>query len=95
MNDIQEFITDLLIEAGVNPEDHDDFIQELEPIVLQRIVSKLAVKLPPEKVDLAEKYLSTADSEKFWELCKNNIPNYEEYFVQILAEFEDEYLGRK
>ena len=61
--DIREFITDMLIEAGFDPEDQDDMIKELEPIVMKRIVTKLALKMSPEQRDEAEILLSKADGE--------------------------------
>ena len=92
MNDLHEFITDLLIEAGFHPEQHKQLIEEIEPVLLRRIVTKLALKLSPTQREEAESMLSKADSEGFRRLCQTNIPNYEEYFVSILTEFEDEYL---
>jgi hypothetical protein len=93
MNTLQEFITDLLIEAGFHPEHHKDMIQDIEPVLLRRIVTKLAIKLSPAQRDEAESMLAKSDSEGFRHLCKQNIPNYEEYFASILEEFEDEYLS--
>lgn len=92
MNDLQEFITDLLIEAGFHPEHHKEMIQEIEPVLLRRIVTKLAIKLSPAQREEAEVCLSKSDSNGFRQLCEKNIPNYEDYFASILEEFEKEYL---
>ncbi|MDD3262287.1 MAG: hypothetical protein PHR61_00405 [Candidatus Absconditabacteria bacterium] len=93
MNNIQEFIVDMLIEAGFHPEDHEDLIKEIEPILLKRIITKIALKLAPEQREEAELLLSKADSQGFNALCQKAIPNYEEYFVEILKEFEEGYLS--
>jgi hypothetical protein len=56
-------------------------------------VTKIALKLTPEQREEAELLLSKADGEWFNNLCQKAIPNYEEYFVEILKEFEDWYLS--
>lgn len=63
MNDLQEFITDLLIEAGFHPEHHKELIEEIEPVLLRRIVTKLAIKLSPAQREEAEAMLAKADSQ--------------------------------
>lgn len=93
MNNIQEFIVDMLIEAWFHPEDHEDLIKEIEPVLLKRIITKIALKLTPEQREEAELLLSKADSQWFNALCQKTIPNYEEYFVEILKEFEEWYLS--
>ncbi len=93
MNNIQEFIVDMLIEAWFHPDDHDDLIKEIEPVLLKRITTKLALKMNPEQREEAELLLSKADGEWFNTLCQKAIPNYEEYFVKILQEFEEWYLS--
>lgn len=93
MNNIQEFIVDMLIEAWFHPEDHEDLIKEIEPVLLKRIVTKIALKLTPEQREEAELLLSKADGEWFNNLCQKAIPNYEEYFIEILKEFEEGYLS--
>lgn len=92
-NNIHEYLEDLVIEAGFPPEDHADLIKEIEPSFLKYLVTKLALKLPTDKVEEAELFLSKGDSDWFQDLCKKNIPSYEDYFVEILAEFEDDYLS--
>jgi hypothetical protein len=55
-------------------------------------LAKFALKLNPLERAQAEMYLKEWESDKFWKLCADNIPEYEEYFVSILEEFENEYL---
>lgn len=92
MNHLHEYLSDLFAQAGIHPEHHETLIAEMEPILLTRIFTKLALKLPAEQVAVAEKFLEVGDQVGFWALCEKHIPNYQEYFVEILAEFEREYL---
>ncbi len=93
MTQIHEFIEDMLIEAWFHPEDHPDLIEDIEPVLLKRIITKLALKLSPSQRDEAELLLSKADSQWFHDLCQKAIPDYEDYFVEILKEFEEWYLS--
>lgn len=92
MNNVHEYLEDLFVQAGIHPDQHEALIAEMEPILLTRIITKLALQLPAEQVAVAEKFLEAGDHAGFWALCEKYIPNYQDFFVQILAEFEREYL---
>lgn len=92
MNNLYEYLNDLFVQAGVHPDHHETLLAEMEPILLTRIVTKLALKLPADQVSVAEKFLENWDHAGFWSLCEKYIPDYEGYFVETLEEFEDEYL---
>jgi hypothetical protein len=89
---LTEFITDLLLQTGFPPEEHDELIEEIEPVLMDRIVTKLTAKMNAKQKNEADELLEHDEGEKFLALCQKAIPNYDEYFASILEEFEEEYL---
>lgn len=92
MFELDNYLEDLFIEVWFDPDEFDELLEEWRPILLSRITAKIALKLPTLERAQAEMYLGEWETEKFWKLCEDNIPNYEDYFVEILDEFEKEYL---
>ena len=92
MEDMDMYLEDLFTEAGFHPDEFDDLKEEWRPTLMSRILAKIALKLKPFERAQAEMYLNEWNSEKFWGLCSENIPDYENYFVSILDEFEKDYL---
>jgi hypothetical protein len=92
MENLDIYVEDLFTEAGFHPDEFEELKEEWRPILMSRIIAKIALKLEPFERAQAEIYLKEGDTEKFWKLCSDNIPDYEEYFVSILQEFEDDFL---
>jgi hypothetical protein len=92
MEDMDMYLEDLFTEAGFHPEEFEELKEEWKPVLISRILAKIALKLKPLERAQAEMYLKEGDAEKFWKLCSDNIPDYEEYFVSILEEFANDYL---
>jgi hypothetical protein len=92
MEDMDMYLEDLFAEAGFHNEEFDELKEEWKPILMSRILAKIAIKLNPLERAQAEMYLKEGNAENFWKLCSDNIPDYEEYFVSILEEFENDYL---
>lgn len=88
-----EFITDLLIQTGFPTEEHEEIIKEIEPVLMDRIITKLVAKMTPTQRNEADALLEADDGDGFHALCQKAIPNYDEYFASILKEFEEEYLN--
>lgn len=57
MNNFHEYLSDLFVQAGIHPDHHETLIAEMEPILLTRIVTKLAMKFPADQLAFAEKFL--------------------------------------
>ena len=92
MEDMDMYLEELFTQTGFNPDEFEALKEERRPILMTRIVGKLALKLPQLERAQAEAYLKEGRWEEFWKLCSENIKNYDEYFVSILKEFEDDYL---
>ena len=88
-----EFITELLIQTGFPKEEHEEIIKEIEPVLMDRIITKLVAKMTPSQRNEADALLEADDGDGFHALCQKAIPNYDEYFASILQEFEEEYLN--
>ena len=94
----EEFLHELLVSAGFDPEE-DDFdllMEDLAPILAERIILKLYAALPTEK-DRAEMDAMFAageetDPDALRAFLMERIPNFDDFMYQVYTEFWDDYL---
>jgi hypothetical protein len=58
MEDMDMYLEDLFTEAGFHPDEFDDLKEEWRPILMSRILAKIALKLKPFERAQAEMYLN-------------------------------------
>ena len=92
MEEIDMYLEDLFTQSWFHPDEFEILKEERRPILMSRIIAALSLKLQPFERAQLEMYLKTGDVDNFRKICSENIENYEEYFVSILKEFEDDYL---
>ena len=88
----EAFLDELVKQAGFEKDEYDMIKDDLRPILQERIVLHIYKALSEEDWDKVSDFL---EHEKFDELnafLKEKIPNYDDFIMEIYAEFEDEYL---
>lgn len=91
----EDFLNDLLMQAGFNPEE-DNFKElkdELEPILIDRIMVRVFEKLTePQRKEVMKLFDAEKEAEAL-EKIEKLIPNYDEFLAGVFEEFQEEYLA--
>ena len=98
MTDDEQFMNELLMAAGFDPEE-DDFELlklDLEPILAERVMLKVYDALPTD-ADRArfDEFMDEANpfsEEEFMKFLQSKIPDFDEFMAQVHLEFQEEYL---
>lgn len=88
----EEFLDKLIQKAWFSKEDWVLLKADLRPILQERIMLYIYKELDE---NWAKKVSSLLGQEKYDELTKfleSTIPNYDDFIMEIYAQFEDEYL---
>ena len=84
----EDFIYNLLLEAGYSP-DKDDFDvlkEEIEPLLMDKIISRVFEELSNEQ---RKEVMKLFDAKKEVEKM---IPDYDNFLEEVFQEFAEEYL---
>ena len=90
-----DFLNDLLIQAGFNPEEDnfEELKEELEPILIDRIMVRVFEKLTePQRKEVMKLFDAEKEAEAL-EKIEKLIPNYDEFLAGVFEEFQEEYLA--
>ena len=91
----EDFLNDLLLEAGFDPEE-DDFDQlkaELEPVLMDRIMTSVFDALTdPQRKEIMKLFDAVKEAEAL-EKIEKLIPDYDIFLAEVFANFHDEYLA--
>lgn len=92
--DFQEkFLDELLIKAGFQEDDALDFLKEdLRPLVQERVNMHIYQELNDEQSNKVTELLEKNEIDEVDAYIRGIIPNYDEFLMEIYAQFEDEYL---
>lgn len=89
----ETFLDELLIKAGFEPEDGLDLLKEdIRPILQERINIHTYQELNDDQI---KKVTQLLDENKITEVesyTRSIIANYDDFLMEIYAQFEDEYL---
>ena len=91
----EDFLNDLLMQAGFNPEEDnfEELKDELEPILIDRIMVRVFEKLTePQRKEVMKLFDAEKEAEAL-EKIEKLIPNYDEFLAGIFEEFQEEYLA--
>jgi len=88
----EEFLDDLIKEAGFEPEDVDVIKEDLRPILQERIMLSIYSVLKDDQIEQVWKYFEQEKYSELTEFLKWVIPNFEDFISEVYAQFEDEYL---
>ena len=90
----EDFIYNLLLEAGFSPEEDnfEELREDLEPLLMDKILEKVFEAL---SVEQREEIMHLFDKGKEAEALtkiEKIIPDYDNFLADIFQEFEEEYL---
>ena len=91
----EDFLNDLLMQAGFNPEEDnfEELKDELEPILIDRIMVRVFEKLTePQRKEVMKLFDAENEAEAL-EKIEKLIPNYDEFLAGVFEEFQEEYLA--
>lgn len=91
----EDFLNDLLFEAGFDPEE-DDFDQlkaELEPVLIDRIMVSVFEALSETQRDEVMKLFDAGQEAQALEKIEKLIPDYDNFLAEVFATFREEYLA--
>ena len=88
----ESFLDELVKQAGFEENEFDMIKDDLRPILQERIVLHIYRELSEEDWNKVSDFLEHEKYEELNAFLKEKIPNYEDFIMEIYAEFEDEYL---
>jgi hypothetical protein len=91
----EDFLNDLLLEAGFDPEE-DDFDQlkaELEPVLMDRIMASVFEALSESQRQEVMKLFDAGKEAEALEKIEKLIPDYDNFLAEVFVNFHDEYLA--
>lgn len=88
-----QFLDELLMEAGFTAADNLDLLkEELKPLLQERITMSIYNQLDQEQKDTVTEMLDHNQIEELNEYLEKIIPDYQEKMMEVYADFEEEYL---
>ena len=89
---IEQFLDELVKQAGFSPDEWTLIKEDLRPILQERIMLYIYKELDEKQIDQVWKYFEQEKYDELTEFLKKTIPNFDDFISEILAQFEDEYL---
>ncbi len=88
-----QFLDELLLEAGFTSDDNLDLLkEELKPLLQERITMSIYNQLGQEQKDTVTEMLDHNQLDELNEYLETIIPDYQEKMMEVYADFEEEYL---
>lgn len=88
-----QFLDELLVNAGFEEDEDLDLLKEdLRPLLQERIMMHIYQELKENEVDTVTKFLEDNKIDELDNYVRDIIPNFDEFLMEIYAQFEDEYL---
>ena len=88
----EEFLDEVVKQAGFTPDEWVLIKEDLRPILQERIMLSIYRELDEKQIDKVWKLFEQDKYEELTEFLKKAIPNFEDFISEIYAIFEDEYL---
>lgn len=88
----EEFLDDLVKQAGFSPNEWVLIKEDLRPILQERIMLYIYRELDEKQIEKVWKFFEQDKYEELTEFLKKAIPNFDDFISEIYAQFEDEYL---
>lgn len=89
----EQFLDELIQEAWFEEDDDFELLKEdLRPLLQERIMMHIYQELNEEEITQVTKFLEDDKMNEFDIYVKNIIPNFDDFLMEIYAQFEDEYL---
>lgn len=88
----EEFLDDLVKQAGFSPNEWVLIKEDLRPILQERIMLYIYRELDEKQIEKVWKFFEQDKYEELTEFLKKAIPDFDDFISEIYAQFEDEYL---
>lgn len=89
----EQFLDELLVEAGFEKTDNLDLLKEdLRPLLQERIMMHIYQELNDEQVNNVTKLLDEDKIDEVDTYVRNIIEDFDDFLMEIYTQFEDEYL---
>jgi len=88
----EEFLDDLVKQAGFTPDEWVLIKEDLRPILQERIMLSIYRELDEKQTEKVWKFFEQNKYDELTEFLKKAIPNFDNFISEIYAIFEDEYL---
>jgi len=88
----EEFLDELVEQAGFTPDEWAIIKEDLRPILQERIMLSIYRELDGKQIDKVWEFFEQDKYEELTEFLRKCIPNYDDFIMEIYAQFEDEYL---
>lgn len=88
-----QFLDDMLLKAWFEKDDDLDLLKEdLQPLLQERIMLHIYQALNDDEIAEVTKFLNDNKLDDLDAYIRKIIPNYDDFLMEIYAQFEDEYL---
>ncbi len=88
-----QFLDELLLEAGFTTDDNFELLKEdLRPVLQERITMSIYNQLNQEQKDIVTEFMDWNKIDELNQYLEEIIPDYHEKMMEIYADFEEEYL---
>lgn len=90
----EDFINDILLEAGFNPEkdNFDELRKDIEELLMDRIMERVFDELSQEQKGKVISLFEKGEEDKALMEIETMIPDYDNFLADIFQEFRDDYL---
>ena len=88
----EEFLDELVKEAGFSPDEWVLIKEDLRPILQERIMLHIYKELNEKQIEKVWQFFQQEKYDELTEFLKKAIPNFDDFLMEIYAQFEDEYL---
>ena len=93
INSFQEqFLDELVKQAGFSPDEAVLIKDDIRPILQERIMLFIYRELDDESVNMVTTLLEQEKYDELTGYLNTVIPNFDDFMMEIYAQFEDEYL---
>ena len=88
----EKFLDDLVKQVWFSADEWVLIKEDLRPILQERIMLYIFKELDQKQIDKVWEFLRKEEYDELTEFLKGVIPNFEDFIMEIYAQFEDEYL---
>ncbi len=88
----EQFLDELLMGAWFEESDLDLLKEDLRPILQERIMLNIYRETNEDQQKMISNFLEKWEHDKMTSYLNSIIPNFDDFLMEIYAQFEDEYL---
>lgn len=86
------FLDELVKQAGFSPDEWVLIKEDLKPLLQERIMLHLYEELDEKQIEKVWQFFQQEKYDELTKYLKSIIPDFDEFMMEVYAQFEDEYL---